>query len=285
MCGGANPCGMQVSPPMQWLLVSAPHPGSGGASVERRLPEKGMGCHWWRGPKDTPVPTGGSRWNRAWGGEARWSLRRAHGSPKGEPALVWPEPPAQWWEVGAQGQGGRGSQPHSTPSSLPLGQALAVEPVTGAGSGWKECSGAPTQRLRRGEQSSESQAFDLPLAEKRPAAKNLPSTAAQTPPTSTERKGVRVQAASPHMVWTLGTWVGQSPWEPGCSRRSPRLPRAASCLHQSRRTAPSLFLCFGWCKRIGYKTLLKAVQPVGLLPESKGSCRSCHLLPSEEFAL
>lgn len=51
MCGGATPCGMQVSPPTQWLLVSAPHPGSGGASVERRLPEKGTGCHRRRGPK------------------------------------------------------------------------------------------------------------------------------------------------------------------------------------------------------------------------------------------
>ena len=254
---------MQVSPPTQWLLVSAPHPGSGGASVERRLPEKGTGCHRWQGPKDTPVPTGGSLWNRAWGGEARWSLWHAHGSPKGEPALVWPEPPAQWWEVGAQGQGGRGSQPHSTPSSLPLGQALAVEPVTGAGSGWKECSGAPTQRLRLGEQSSESQAFDLPLAEKRPAAKNLPSTAAQTPPTSTERKGVRVQAASPHVVWTLGTWVGRSLWEPGCSRRSPRLPRAASCLDRSRRTAPSPFLCLAGVSALGTRHSLKLFSPWG----------------------
>lgn len=142
------------------------------------------------------MPAGDSRWNRAWGGEARWSLQCAHGSPKGELALVWPEAPAQWWEVGAQGQGRRGSQPPSTPSSLPLGEPLAVELVTGAGSGWKECSGALTQRLRRGEQSSESQAFYLPLAEKRLAAKNLPSAAAQTPPTSTERKGVRVQAVS-----------------------------------------------------------------------------------------
>lgn len=183
---------------------------------------------------------------------------------------MWPEAPAQWWEVGAQGQGRRGSQPPSTPSSLPLGEPLAVELVTGAGSGWKECSGAPTQRLRRGEQSSESQAFYLPLAEKWPAAKNLPSAAAQTPPTSTERKGVRVQAASPpNMVWTLSTWVGRSLWEPGCSWRSPCLPRAASCLDQSRRIAPSLFLCFGWCKRVGYQTLLKPVQPVGLLPESR----------------
>lgn len=231
--------------------------------MERRLPEKGMGCHWWRGPKDTPVPTGGSRWNRAWGGEARWSLRRAHGSPKGEPALVWPEPPAQWWEVGAQGQGGRGSQPHSTPSSLPLGQALAVEPVTGAGSGWKECSGAPTQRLRRGEQSSESQAFDLPLAEKRPAAKNLPSTAAQTPPTSTERKGVRVQAASPHMVWTLGTWVGQSPWEPGCSRRSPRLPRRPAACTKAEGQLPRFSFALAGVNALDTRHSLKLFSPWG----------------------
>lgn len=166
--------------------------------MERRLPEKGRRCHWRREPKRHTCA--------CW----RLSLEPSAGAVrpsgpfgvpvaarKGELALVWPEPCSSLVGGRSSGTGQTGSQPHSTPSSPPPGEPLATEPVTGAGSGWKECCGAPTQRLRGGEQSCESQAFYLTLAEKQPAVKNLPSVAAQTPPTSTKRKGVRVQAASP----------------------------------------------------------------------------------------
>lgn len=180
---------------------------------------------------------------------------------------MWPEPCSSLVGGRSSGTGQTGSQPHSTPSSPPPGEPLAVEPVTGAGSGWKECCGAPTQHLRGGEQSCESQAFYLTLAEKRPVVENLPSVAAQTPPTSTKRKGVRVQAASPlrgldpgHMGLAVAMGTGMLPV------LTPS-PPVASCLDQSRRIAPSLFLRFSWCKCVRYQTLLKPVQSVGLLPE------------------
>lgn len=187
---------------------------------------------------------------------------------KGELALVWPKPCSSVVGDGGSGTGQTGSQPHSTLSSPPLGEPLAVGPVTGAGSRWKECCGALTQHLRRGEQSCESQAFYLTLAEKWLVVKSLPFVAAQTPPTSTERKGVRIQTASPlrgldpgHTGRVVAMGTGMLP-----ALTPP--PLAASCLDQSRRIAPLLFLRFGWCKRVRYQTLLKPVQSVGLLPES-----------------
>ena len=204
----------------------------------------------------------------------RWAVR--HGGPfsvptatqKGELALVWPKPCSSVVGDGGSGTGQTGLQPHSTPSSPPLGEPLAVGPVTGTGSGWKECCGALTQHLRRREQSCESQAFYLTLAEKQPVVKSLPFVSAQAPPTSTERKGVRIQTASPlrgldpgHTGQAVAMGTGMLPV------LTPP-PLAASCLDQSRRIAPSLFLRFGWCKRVRYQTLLKPVQSVGLLPES-----------------